>query len=82
MNLFPLKSALSKGGVLSSDDQKNIVINQDRMKIDRRIKTCDGWVCGVDVLPSEAQMIEFTISNVHDSEEQKLEASREEHRMA
>ncbi len=56
MNMFSLTSALSKGGVLSSDDQNNIVINQDGVKIvfDRRIKTCNGWVCGVEVLPSEA----------------------------
>ncbi len=33
MNLFSLTSALSKGGVLSSDIQNNIVINQDIMKI-------------------------------------------------
>ncbi len=33
MNLFSLTSTLSKGGVLSSDDQNNIVINQDGMKI-------------------------------------------------
>ncbi len=36
------------------------------MKIvfDRRIKTCDGWVCGVEVLPSEVQSIEYATSNV------------------
>ncbi len=33
VNLYSLTSALSKGGVLSSDIQNNIVINQDRMKI-------------------------------------------------
>ncbi len=32
VNLFSL-TALSKGGVLSSDDQYNVVINQDGMKI-------------------------------------------------
>ncbi len=55
INMFSLTSALSNDGVLSSDDQNNIVINQDDMKIvfDRQIKTHDGWVCGVDVLPSE-----------------------------
>ncbi len=66
MNLFSLTSALSKGGVRSSDDQNNIVVNQDGVKIvfDRRIKTHDGWVCGVDVLPSEVQLIEYASSNV------------------
>ncbi len=66
VNLFSLTSTLSKGGVLSSDDQNNIVINHDGMKIvfDQQIKTCDGWVCGVDVLPSEVQSIEFTTLNV------------------
>ena len=36
------------------------------MKIvfDRRIKTRDGWVCGVDVLPSEVQSIEYATSNL------------------
>ncbi len=36
------------------------------MKIvfDQQIKTCDGWVSGVDVLPSEVQSIEYATSNV------------------
>ncbi len=36
------------------------------MKIvfDSRIKTCDGLVCGVDVLPSEVQSIEYATSTV------------------
>ncbi len=33
INMFFFTSALSKGGVLSSDDQNNIVNNQDGMKI-------------------------------------------------
>ncbi len=66
VNLLSLTSALSKGGVLSSDDQNKIVINHDCMKIvfDQRIKTHDGWVCGVDVLPSEVQSIEYATSVV------------------
>ncbi len=66
MDLFSLTSALSKGGLLRSDDQNNIVVNQDGVKIvfDCRIKTRDGWVCGVDVLPSEAQSIKYATSNV------------------
>ncbi len=36
------------------------------MKIvfDQQIKTCDGWVCGVDVLTSGVQSIEYVTSNV------------------
>ncbi len=62
----PLTSALSKGGVHSSDDQIIIVINQDGTKIvfDRKIKTCDDWVCGVDVLQREVQLIKYDNSNV------------------
>ncbi len=33
VHLFSLTSVLSKGGVLSSDDQNSIAINQDGMKI-------------------------------------------------
>ncbi len=33
VNLIFFTSALSKGGVLSSDNQNNIVVNQDGMKI-------------------------------------------------
>ena len=66
VNLFSLTSALSKGEVLSSDDQNNIDIKQDGMKIvfDWQIKTCDGWVCGMDVLPYEAQSVEYANTNV------------------
>ncbi len=60
-NLFSLISALSKEGVLRSDDQKNIVINQDDINIvfDRQIKTCDSWMCRVNMFPSEVQSIEY-----------------------
>ncbi len=52
-----------KGG---SDVQNNVVINQDGKKIvfDRCIKTHDGWVHVVDMLPSEVQFIEYVTSNV------------------
>ncbi len=55
-----------KGNVLSSDDQSNIVINQDGMNavFDRQIKTHDGWVFGVDLFPIEAKSIEYATSNV------------------
>ncbi len=66
MNLSSLTSALSKGGVLSSEDQNNIVINQDGMKIvfDKQINTHGGWMCRVDVLPSEVQLVKYAYSNV------------------
>ncbi len=33
--------------------------------LDRRIKTCDGWVCRVDVLPCEVQSVEYATSYVY-----------------
>ncbi len=64
--MFSLTLALSKREVFSNDDQNNIVIIQGGVKIvyDRQIKTHDGWMCGVDVLPSEAQSIEYATSVV------------------
>ncbi len=54
------------GGVVGSDDQNNIVINQDFMKIvvGRQIKTHEGWMCEADMLPSDLQLVEYVTSNV------------------
>ena len=45
---------LSKCGVLSSDDRKNIVLkykdDQD-IAFDRRCKTQDRWITGIEVIP-------------------------------
>ncbi len=59
MNLFSLTSELSKKGALSNDDLNKIVIEEDGTKIvfDLQVHTCDGWMYGVDVLPSEVQYI-------------------------
>ncbi len=61
VNLLSLTSLQSKGGVLSSDDQNFFVVNQGGMKIafDRQIKVHGCWVCGVDMLPSEVQLVEY-----------------------
>ncbi len=52
------------------------------MKIvfDQRIKTHDDWVCGVDVLPSEEQSIEYAIS-IKDSVMMREVGLKSEHAM-
>ena len=53
-NLFSITQELSKGAKLGSDDLNNITLNYpdgSKITFDRRIKTRDGWVGGVDVVP-------------------------------
>ena len=66
VNLFSLTSVLSKSENLSSDDQNNISMKQDSMKIvfDWWINTHDDWLCQVDVLPCEVQSVESANQNV------------------
>ena len=50
--LFLLTCELSRGNRISSDEANNIVITtpNGNIVLDRRIKTHDGWVAGVDFL--------------------------------
>ena len=52
MNLFSLTCKLSWGNKISSNEFNNIIINtlSGDIILDRRIKTRDGWVTGVDFL--------------------------------
>jgi hypothetical protein len=53
-NLFSITQELSKGAKLGSDDINNITLDYpdgSKITFDRRIKTRDGWVGGVDVVP-------------------------------
>lgn len=53
-NLFSITQELSKGAKLGSDDSNNITLNYpdgSKITFDRRMKTRDGWVSGVDVVP-------------------------------
>ena len=67
VKLFSFTSALSNDGKLSSDEKNNIVIKQQNgyeIVFDRRIKTQDGWVCGVDIFPSKKYSVDHANANV------------------
>jgi hypothetical protein len=52
--VFSITQELSKGAKLDSDDDNNITLNYpygSKITFNRRIKTRDGWVGGVDVVP-------------------------------
>ena len=53
VNLFSMTESMSQGSKIESDDAKNLrVINGDTtVTFDRHIKTRDGWVAGVDIIP-------------------------------
>ena len=53
-NLFSITQELSKGAKLGSDDSNNITLDYpdgSKITFDQPIKTRDGWVSGVDVVP-------------------------------
>ena len=53
INLLSLTSVISKGGKLETDDNKNIrlIFDHEDITLDHRIKTKDGWVAGVEIIP-------------------------------
>ena len=52
VNLFSLTCELLHGNKISSDEANNIIMTTliSNIVLDRRIKTRDGWVTGVDFL--------------------------------
>ena len=51
-NLFSLMCKLLQGNKISGDHQNNIIVNTltGNIILDCQIKTCNGWVAGVDFL--------------------------------
>ena len=65
-DLFSITAELSAGAKISSDKNNNIELtygDSAKIKFDRRVKTKDGWVAGVDVVPAqERAMLAFARS--------------------
>ena len=62
-NLFSITQELSKGAKLGSDEENNITLSYpdgSSITFDRRIKTRDGWVCGVDIIPIATEMAQLS----------------------
>ena len=74
-NLFLFTCKLLQGNKISSDDSNNIVVITPigDIVLDRRIKTCDGWVAGVNFFRisinkkavTAAALIKQNIKNLH-----------------
>lgn len=76
-NLCSITSEQSKGATLSSDEKNNILLNYpdgSTISFDRRLKTKDGWVGGVDIVPiaesGKAENIKAKSIHVNDLHEQ------------
>ena len=53
-NLFSITQEMSKGATLGSDADNNMILSypdESKIVFDRRIKTRDGWLGGVNVVP-------------------------------
>ena len=62
-DLFSITAEMSKGGILSSDQQNNIVLQYDDgqdIAFDRRCKTRDGWIAGAEVLPCKGEVAKLS----------------------
>ena len=63
-DLFSITAELSAGAKISNDRNNNIQLTYGdgtNIKFDRRIKTVDGWVAGIDIVPAkERAMIAFS----------------------
>ena len=64
-DLFSITAELTAGAKISNDEDNNIGLtckDGTTIKFDRRVKTKDGWVAGVDVEPAtnETAMVAFT----------------------
>ena len=57
LNLFPLTCKLLHGNKITSDHQNNIVVESSEgdIVLDCHIKTCNGWVTGVEFLHETSQ---------------------------
>ena len=58
-DLFSITAELSAGARVSSDENNNIELTYGdgtKIKFDRRVKTKDGWVAGVDILPVQKKL--------------------------
>ena len=63
-DLFSVKAELSNGGVLSSDERKNIVLeykNGQNIIFDRRCETREGWIAGIEVLHAQGKWQNFQV---------------------
>ena len=71
-NLFSITKELSYGAKLGSNDENNIILTYPDGSIvtfDRRIKTKDGWVGGVDIVPISSEIAQLgsqRIVNIND----------------
>ena len=57
-DLFSITAEISNGGVLSSDSNRNLVLKYEDggdIVFDRRHKTQDGWIAGIDVAPPNGE---------------------------
>ena len=57
-DLFSITAELSAGARITSDENNNIELTYGdgtKIKFDRRVKTKDGWVAGVDIIPIQEQ---------------------------
>ena len=62
-DLFSITAEMSNGGILSSDEHKNILLEyEDRQNIifDCRCKTQDGWISGIEVLPCTEEVAKLS----------------------
>jgi len=65
VNLFSITNSLKNDNCLSNDKKKNIVIscgNGRKLVFDCRIKTRDGWVSGIDLIPVQTE-VSYTITD-------------------
>eukprot|EP00956_Cyclotella_meneghiniana_P039716 scaffold177807_cov69-Cyclotella_meneghiniana.AAC.1 len=76
-NLYSITSEQSKGATLSSDNKNNILLNYpdgSTVSFNRRLKTKDGWVGGVDIISiaesGKAETTKTKSINVNDLHEQ------------
>ena len=66
-DLFSITAEISNGGILSSDERLNIVLEYkggQNIVFDCRCKTRDGWIAGIQVLPCSGEVAKLSSDGV------------------